>query len=218
MVARDDEGAHLVAAGLAFALVRGADNRAHLGGHHVAIGVNRDKQAPAFEREADTAPRGGGSGRRPQAKWLAFELEQFLGVHLAAVLLYAFEDAPLGRRKLRDLCAERIGGAEDLPGRLERQGNGRRRRPTQVVSCDRAHRLERRLREERTHAPRVLALPGLELHEISRRQNEFEPFVRVSREHEPSGKQGLEGGGNGCHDEGPAGLGHTVEKLDRRRV
>jgi hypothetical protein len=75
VVARGDEEAHLLAARHPQTVMRGADDGAHLGGHHMTVGMDRYEQRPALEREAHAAPGGGGAGRGAQAQGFAFELQ-----------------------------------------------------------------------------------------------------------------------------------------------
>ena len=142
---------------------------------------------------------------------------EFLGVDFAAELLDPFENATLRRRELLDFFCELLRIAEHFPRCLERERNRRSRRAAEVVTGDRAHGLERRLREERTHPLRVFAFPRTELHEI--RGGEDELYFVLSfgaREHEPTLGERLERGRHRIDDEHALRFGDAVEQLHGR--
>ena len=60
---------------------------ADFGRNDVAVRVNGDEEAAPLEREADAAPRRRRAHRAAQAQRLALEIEQLLGVDLAADVL-----------------------------------------------------------------------------------------------------------------------------------
>jgi hypothetical protein len=169
VIARRDEDAHLLAARDALAVGRRADDRAHLGGHHVAVGVHWQEQRSPLEREAHAAPRGRSARCRPQAQGLALELEQLFRVDLAPLTLDTLEHPSLERREALDLGGELGRVTEHVPRILERQRDRGRRRSPEVVRGDGARRLERRLGEQGPHTARILPLPGPELQEIGGR-------------------------------------------------
>lgn len=91
------------------------------------------------------------------------------------------------------------------------------------MTGDRAHRLERRLREERTDALRILALPRAQLDEVRDGEQELDavlPLVRRrrlrAREHEAALGERLERGRHRIDDEHAARLGDAMEQLDAR--
>jgi hypothetical protein len=121
VVAGGHEGSNFLAMGLTFLVVGGADDRAHGRGDDVAVGMNGDQEPTSFEREADATTGGGGAGGGAEAKRLAFELEELLGVDLAAVDLDTFHDATLRDGEARDFGGEELAVAEDIPGLFEAQ-------------------------------------------------------------------------------------------------
>ena len=213
MVTGRDEELHLRALRGPFAVMCSTDDGAHFGGHDVAVGVHGNEERAPLQRKADSTPRRRRSGGRAHAQRLALELEQLLGVHLSSFGLDTLEDTPLGRRKLGDLLAELLRVSEDVPGRLERQGEWRGGRSPQVVRGDRAHRLELRLGEERPHPARIFAFPRLQLNQVGRRENELDTHAAGASEHEPSSQQGLQARRDGRHDERTARLRHPVHEL-----
>jgi len=136
----------------------------------------------------------------------------------AQARLDALQHAPLGDRQLGDLLAEPRGVGQGVERGLERKGDGRCGGPAQVVRRNRAHGLELRLGQQRAHAPRVLALPRLELDEVRARQDELYPRAVRPREHQPPGEQRLEPGRHRRHHQRTARFCHAVNQLDARRV
>ena len=93
--------------------------------------------------------------------------------------------------------ASRSRVAEHVPRGLERQRDGRRRRAAEVVRRDGAHRLERRLREERAHAARVLAFPRAQLHQVRGGQDELDALPGRRRANmSPRASSGSSAGGS----------------------
>ncbi len=224
VVVRLHEAADLIALRLALGLLRGAHDRADLGRHDVAIRVHGHEQSAPLEREAHPASRRRRPRRRAHPQRLSFELQELLGICLAPFALHRLQHAPLGAGQLLDLLGQLRGIAEHLPRGLERERDGGRRGAAEVVRGDRAHGLERRLREERADAAWVLPLPRAELHEIRRRQDELDgrlllvpslPFA-AAREHEPAGEERLERRRDRRDEERPARLGDAVKQLDAR--
>ena len=161
-------------------------------GHDVPVRVHRDEQRAPLEREADAAARGRRARRRPQAQRLALELEQLLGVDLAAVVLDALEDAPLGGRELRDLLGELAAGcrARPTPSRATARwaaspggrGSARRWRSSSRTAPARGARA----------APAGLRRPTCELDEVRGRQDQLDAASGRAREHEAAREQRLE--------------------------
>ena len=124
VVLLEDEGADLGAAQLARLAAVGADNLGDLGGDDVAVGVDGDEEGAPLQREARAATGRVDAARAAQAQRLALEVEQLLGVDLAAAALDVLEQLALDGGHLLDLGAQVGGVAELLPGGLEREGDG----------------------------------------------------------------------------------------------
>ena len=220
VVLRLDEVSHLLAPLLALGEPRRADDRGHFGRDDVTVRVHGHEEPAPLERKSDATARGGRPCRGAQAQRFALELEELLRVRFAPFVRDRLEHAPLRAGELLDLLPQLLRIAQDLPGRLERERDGRRRRPAEVVRRDRAHRLERRLREERANAARVFPLPRPQLNEVGRREHEldarFVGLVAAAREDEPAREERLERRRNRGHEERPARLRDAVEKLDAR--
>ncbi len=195
VVARGDELAHLLAAAGALVVVRCADDRATSVGTTWRLGCtgtssarrSSEKPTPRREGVAPVAVRSR-SGSRSSSSSSSVSTSP------------PSSSTPSSTRRSVDesfsiSSASRAGLAKDVPRGLERQRDGRRRRPSQVVRRDGAHRLERRLREEGAHAARVFPLPRPQLDQVRGRKNELDAPARRAREHEPAREERLEGGG-----------------------
>jgi DNA modification methylase len=85
------------------------------------------------------------------------------------------------------------------------------------VARDRAHRLERRLREQCTHPARVFTFPRAQLNEVGGREDELDVVLSFrTREDDAAFGERLQGGRNGRDDEEPTRLCDAVEQLDAR--
>src|SRR5262249_1883872 len=149
VISVEDERSDLRTPRLAGGLVRSADDERYFGGHHVAIGVHGNEKAPPLESEPDSASRWRRTGGAAQTHRLAFQVEKLLRLDLAPFTLERLKKATFDRRELFDFLGQRARIGEHFPCSLEREGDGRRSRSTQVVRCDRADRFEGSLREQR---------------------------------------------------------------------
>jgi hypothetical protein len=230
----EHERTHLRSPRLACRLMRGTDHQPHFGRHHVAVGVHRNEQATALERESHTTPRRCRAGGAPQSHRLALEIEQLFGIDFSAFSFERFEQATLDRGKLLDLFGELGGVRQDLPRHFQRQRDGRRRGTPEIVGRNRAHRFEWCLREQGAHATRVFTLPAAQLDEVGVRQNELDGShtrgrsgaTRLRRrrrgiathasEDDPARREWLEPHRDGLHHERAASFGDAVHELCAR--
>lgn len=204
---------NLGAARLARLAAIGADDLRDLRGDDVPVGVDGDEEGAPLQREARAAAGGRDAAGAAQAQGLALEIEQLLGVDLAAAALDVLQELALDGGHLLDLLAQALGVAELLPRGLEREGDGGVGRAAEVVGGDGAQRLEGGLREEGAEGARVLALPALELEEEGGREDELDPVLDLAPEDHAAGEQRLEPHRERGHLERAARLGDAVEQL-----
>ena len=192
MIVLGDEGLELGALQLASAVGPRGDDSRHLGRNHMPVRVERNQEAAPLQGESDPAPGLGRAGGGAQTERLALELEQLVGVDLAALLLDGVEQLALARWELVHFGAERGLLAEGLPGHLEPEHDRRRCRSPEVMGGDRVLGLECGLREQRAHRPRRFSLPRPQLQQVGDRQQQLEVALLATREHHAAGEQRLE--------------------------
>jgi len=83
---------------------------------------------------------------------------------------------------------------------------------------NRARRFERRLRQERAHAARILAFPRAKLHDVRRGKHELDEPAGGARKHQSARGEWLERRRNARNDEAPARFRDAMQKIDGRRM
>ena len=175
----------------------------HLGGDDVAVRVHRDEQAAPLEREARR--RGATASRPSPCAGAAARARARAAPRCRPRRLRARRPRARAARSARACRSPRRasrGSPSTSHAASSESAMGGVAGPPEVVRGDRAHRLERRLREERAHAARVFALPRAKLDEVRGRQDELDAALSLAaREHEPAREERLERRRNRRHEE-----------------